>query len=432
MKKKLLLFLYIFVSIQAYSQNPVPECPRIVISTDCGGTDPDDNQSIAHLLMYSNEFDIEGIISSPSYGSGSKEEIIRMIDIYEKDLPKLKKHLKKQKKNKGKLASPKYLKSVTKQGRKGGAPLCGYQTSTEGSEWIVKCARKNDQRKLYVLVWGGLDDVAQALHDAPDIKDKIRVYWIGGPNKKWSVNTYVYLVENFPDLWFIENNASYRGFIYDSKVKDSLNAGYYDAYIKGAGHLGADFINYYKGNPKLGDTPSLLYMMDGDPADPGKESWGGSFELCTHSPRKVFYGTTSEKDTIQAYGIMELHMQGPVRNDIKPGTPCLTLDILRQKWEGYYMGNGDYMVRYSTYTYGTHPYTVTSTVDGFTTVSGSITVDKLWPGSRSATDYTVGKNWYTDRKSPELFRQDLQGAQTVYKWRADVMKDWAERWAWLK
>ena len=39
---------------------------------------------------------------------------------------------------------------------------------------------------------------AQALHDAPDIAPKIRVYWIGGPNKKWGVNGYCYIVENFP------------------------------------------------------------------------------------------------------------------------------------------------------------------------------------------------------------------------------------------
>ncbi len=49
---------------------------RILVSTDIGGTDPDDNQSVAHLLMYTDCFDLEGIISSPSYGKGSKEEIL--------------------------------------------------------------------------------------------------------------------------------------------------------------------------------------------------------------------------------------------------------------------------------------------------------------------------------------------------------------------
>ncbi|WP_310586132.1 nucleoside hydrolase-like domain-containing protein [Telluribacter humicola] len=36
--------------------------PRILISTDIGGTDPDDNQSMAHLLMYSDRFMIEGLV----------------------------------------------------------------------------------------------------------------------------------------------------------------------------------------------------------------------------------------------------------------------------------------------------------------------------------------------------------------------------------
>src|SRR5690606_34014115 len=66
--------------------------PRILIRTDIGGTDPDDNQSMAHLLMYADRFDIEGLGSSPSYGSGSTAEILRMIDLYELDLPKLQKH----------------------------------------------------------------------------------------------------------------------------------------------------------------------------------------------------------------------------------------------------------------------------------------------------------------------------------------------------
>lgn len=72
------------------AQKSIAEKPRILISTDIGGTDPDDNQSMIHLLMYSDKFNIEGLVSSPSFGNGSKEEILKMIDLYEKDLPKLK------------------------------------------------------------------------------------------------------------------------------------------------------------------------------------------------------------------------------------------------------------------------------------------------------------------------------------------------------
>ena len=76
---------FCFLSILTFSQQPISQKPRILISTDIGGTDPDDNQSMAHLLMYSDFFDIEGLVSSPSNGSGSTAEIFRMIDLYEKD-----------------------------------------------------------------------------------------------------------------------------------------------------------------------------------------------------------------------------------------------------------------------------------------------------------------------------------------------------------
>ena len=53
----------------------------MLISTDVGGTDPDDFQSLIHLFMYADKFDLEGIVSSP-YGPGRKEDISRIIDLY--------------------------------------------------------------------------------------------------------------------------------------------------------------------------------------------------------------------------------------------------------------------------------------------------------------------------------------------------------------
>lgn len=408
------------------AQKPVPERPRILISTDIGGTDPDDNQSMAHLLMYSNKFDIEGLVSSPSYGKGSTKEIIRMIGLYEQQLPVFLRHGDN-------WPTPSYLRSITKQGRQGAAPYQGFDKATEGSEWIVKCARKESKQPLYVLVWGGLEDVAQALHDAPDIAPRIRVYWIGGPNKKWSINSYAYIVENFPMLWFIENNATYRGFIYDSKNDDRYNCGYYEHYIKGAGLMGEDFSHYYKGNPKLGDTPSLLYMMDGDPTNPEKESWGGSFVKFNRSTRVLFNGTTTAKDTVPVYAIMEFHLKGPKQKNIEKGTPCITLTIDRQQWEGYYMGKGKYMVRYSTYKPGTHSYTITSkTLSNFKSQEGAITISNLWPGKPQKTDYKLGDHWYTDHQEPSTYWNNCQGAHLQQKYRNEIMEDWGKRWNWLK
>jgi hypothetical protein len=38
---------------------------RVLVSTDIGGTDPDDFQSLVHLLVYADGFDLEGLVSSP-------------------------------------------------------------------------------------------------------------------------------------------------------------------------------------------------------------------------------------------------------------------------------------------------------------------------------------------------------------------------------
>ena len=129
-KSNLIFLIFFLLFIQVLSKEKVPQRPRVLISTDIGGTDPDDNQSMIHLLMYTDLFDLEGLVSSPSYGEGSKKEILRMIDLYEQDYPKLKKCYQN-------LISPKDLRKITKQGSKGLSPNKGYKESTEGSEWII-------------------------------------------------------------------------------------------------------------------------------------------------------------------------------------------------------------------------------------------------------------------------------------------------------
>ena len=147
MKKRISVATLCLLATIIGAQSPVQVKPRILISTDIGGTDPDDNQSMTHLLMYNDLFTIEGIVSSPSYGHGSKEEIFRMINLYEKDFPKLKIH-------KRDFAEPDYLRSITKQGRLGGAPYKGYQTPTEGSEWIINVQRKKNHN--HFGSWSGV------------------------------------------------------------------------------------------------------------------------------------------------------------------------------------------------------------------------------------------------------------------------------------
>lgn len=454
-----LIFCLLLICIQqcVFAQNSQNEKPRILVSTDIGGTDPDDNQSMIHLLMYSDLFNIEGLVSSPSYGKGTKGEILKMIDLYEKDFHQLSKAYPE-------LLRPEYLRSITKQGRTDEAPLCGFGKSTEGSEWIVKCARKKSSQPLWVLVWGCLEDVAQALHDAPDIADKIRINWIGGPNKKWGANGYNYIVNNFPNLWFIEDNASYRGFIGSNDDLSYYQAKFWEKCMKGHGAMGDAFKNYYSGNCKMGDTPTLLYLMGKgfDANEPNSPHWGGQFEKISQSPKYIITGKLCEKDTVPVYSLMEWRIKGPkLEKDKKKYTKaiadsvCFIMHTDKQDWRGYYEGNGVYVVRYSPKAPATLSYTITSNIKNFPVHNGTFTVGEKWPAvelykCKSNTIKQVpvklGKTWWSD-VSDESMNSGMsdddsqgggnysnqngkwQGAGTVSKWRNAVMKDWAERFS---
>ena len=45
-----------------------------------------------------------------------------------------------------------------------------------------------------------------------------------------------------------------------------------------------DFFYQKKIDIKMGDTPSVLYLLNGDPSNPESESWGGRFQKTEHGP----------------------------------------------------------------------------------------------------------------------------------------------------
>lgn len=458
MNKKLFLATLLFaIALCSFAQQTIPERPRILISTDIGGTDPDDNQSMVHLLMYSDLFDIEGLVSSPSFGSGSKEEILRMIDLYQKDYEQLSIAYPR-------LLSPYYLRTITKQGRQDEMPLCGYGEPTEGSEWIVKCARQEDSRPLWVLVWGCLEDVAQALHDAPDIAPRIRINWIGGPNKKWGSNGYNYIVTHFPDLWFIEDNATYRGFIGSEKDNSYYQAPFWQNCIKGHGVMAKEYINWYKGNSKMGDTPTLLYLMGKgfDADNPQSPHWGGQFEKIVQSPKYIITGKLCDKDTVSCYSLLEWRLKGPRLENSRQrhmmDSVCFIMRTDKQNWRGYYEGNGIYVVRYSPKAPAKLTYTITSDIKGFPVHEGVFVVGQKWPAvglyqckskTIKAVPIQLGSTWWSDVSDERLLsgvsddteqgggdysvqNGKWQGTGTIASWRETIMQDWANRFSVIK
>ena len=388
---------------------------RVVVSTDIGGTDPDDFQSMVHLLVYADVLDIEGLVSS-AFGQGLKEDILRVIDCYEKDYANLKTYSDK-------YPTPDALRAITKQGEKERAPYAGVRESTEGSEWIVECARRDDPRPLHVLVWGGIEDLAQALHDAPEILPKLRVYWIGGPNKKWSPDAYQYLVENHPELWIIESNAAYRGwFTGGNQSGEWGNKAFVAEHVSGKGALG-DFFVSKKDDVKMGDTPSVGWVLKDTPGDPTQPGWGGSYVRAWERPYSRYERMTTKEDRMEAFGILELAL--PL-GDGAPAKPEATLHVSNQELVGYAAGDGTMRFRFCPKGGGGFGFRIESNVSALDGMEGGITSE--FPGPEVAEAPAASfPNWWTDDPDPSVGEGDHDGAKTVNRWREDYLGDFAER-----
>jgi hypothetical protein len=164
-------------------------------------------------------------------------------------------------------------------------------------------------RPLWVLVWGSLTDLAQALHDAPQIAGRIRVYAIGSSNttNDPASRDFLYqgMADRWPDLWWIENGVlprfsrdTFRGY-YRPGPRPGVwsNECFLREVIRGHGtdhdgdfdkKLGDVFpVGEHPGGGtgllKEGDSPTFLYLLSpvfgtsGDVDDPTRAGWGGRF-----------------------------------------------------------------------------------------------------------------------------------------------------------
>lgn len=394
---------------------------RVIVSTDIGGTDFDDFQSMVHLLVYADAIDLEGMISSP-YGPGRKEHILQVIDRYERDYPNLKSHS-------ARYPAPAALRAISKQGATDSAGLRGFGQPTEGSRWLVECARRGDPRPLWVLVWGGIDDLAQALHDAPDVKPKLCVYFIGGPNKKWSTTAYDYIERAHPDLWIIEANDTYRGwFTGGNQSGEWGNAAFVSTHVAGRGALGDFFATGIRfdaktrSTVKMGDTPSLTYLFGKTPEDPTKDSWGGRFVRAWERPRYTFNRAPTAADRVETFAIVELIY----RPAAAPADAKAALVVDRQEFPGFRDDAGAWHFLFSPKEAKTWSYAIKSTHPGLDGQTGGFTSYWATP-DRAGKPSARHPNWWTDDPDPAVAERVFAGAKTVSKWREEFLRDFASR-----
>ncbi len=275
---------------------------RLAVLTDissltAGVAEPDDGQSLIRLMLYASEFEIEALVASSNLGHGqrTRPDLIRqVVDAYGKVQPNLLRH------------DPRYppadtLRRVVKAGQGRAGPKVPVEESvgegkdTAGSSWLIECADRPDPRPLWVVIWGGSADLAQALwkvrrdRTADQVRrfvSVLRVHSIGDQD-----STGPWIREHFPDLFVITQRRAYRG-MYRGGDRRLVSSDWVEANIHGHGALGDLYPNYRGGDIwsatlgpvrgiKEGDTPSFLSLLPnglGDLDRPWLGSWGGRFQ----------------------------------------------------------------------------------------------------------------------------------------------------------
>lgn len=237
---------------------------RIIVTTDLGGTDPDDQQSLVHLLLNSDVVDIEGLISSNAWMDepDNTDDILKIVDGYEKVLPKLKIH------SEG-FPEASYLRSIVKRGQNtSNMSGVGEGKDSPGAELIISSVFADDDRPVWLAAWSGLNTVAQAIwkvynemtpEDFKKFVSKIRIYDILGQD-----DAGAWIAKKFPEIIYIRNKKVYGWGPSDEWIKDKIQS------VKPFGEMYPD----REWAPE-GDTPSFMYVIANGINVPDSLTYGG-------------------------------------------------------------------------------------------------------------------------------------------------------------
>lgn len=275
---------------------------RLIVLTDMGA-DPDDEQSLVRLLLYSNQLDIVGLVATTSCWQQNTirpDFIHTILNAYEKVQPNLLMH-------EPGFPTADRLRAVTKKGLpKYGLTGVGEGHDSEGSDWIIRELDRDDPRPLWISVWGGVNTLAQALHklratrpaaEVDRLVAKLRVYTISDQDDSgaWLRKNFLglfYIVTPGDDYgratWIAINNA-HEG-IDNTSISNSWLATHIQ---QGHGPLGAAYPDTAWGME--GDTPAYLGLIPNGlnvPDRPDWGGWGGRYEPGTPGPEAMKDGSS--------------------------------------------------------------------------------------------------------------------------------------------
>jgi hypothetical protein len=269
---------------------------RVIVLTDITN-EPDDEQSMVRFLLYSNHYEVEGLIATSSIHLQTKtreDRIKEIVDAYGKVRDNLNLH-------EPGFPTEAYLQSVIKAGiPRFGMEGVGPGMDTEGSEWIIKAVDKNDSRPVWISVWGGTNTLAQALwkvrqtrtiNELAKFVSRLRVYTISDQD-----DSGPWIRREFPELFYVVSAGAYYGratwsgisgekwYGFSSAADTTIvsNSWLLENIIENHGPLGAQY-------PKTeyimeSDSPSYMWLINNglnESEKPDYGGWGGRYELYT-------------------------------------------------------------------------------------------------------------------------------------------------------
>jgi hypothetical protein len=224
----------------------------------------------------------------------------------------------------------------------------------------------------------------------------------------------------------IEANSSYTGFfVGGNQTGEWGNSSFVAAHVGDRGALGRYLAQWRHGEMKMGDTPSVYYVLGQHPEDPAQPNWGGSFVRAWERPRVVFDRFTSVRDRVEQYAIVDIVL--PPGHGVTISHRA-HLAIENQLLPGFVDATGALRFRFSPKAAKTWSYTIHSDIATLDGQTGGLTSYLAAPEAAQRPS-ARNPNWWTDNPAPELQQGTQQGAKTVSRWREDFLRDFADRLA---
>ena len=290
MKKHILFCLLSLLFIgKINAQNDDPK-PRVVVLTDA---EVDDECSMVRFLLYANDFDIEGIITTSSqyhahgHNWAGDDWLEKYLKAYSEVYPNLIK-------NDNNYPTPEYLRAHSFLGNVDAEGEM--EKSTPGSQHIVKLLLdESDNRPIWFQAWGGMNTLSRALktieekhNDKMDyVAKKLRFFFIWEQDSTYQS----YICPHWGKyniLTIISDQFLSMAYFWDKILPKAEQKFYTGSWMKrnilqNHGPLCTLYKAKENGDfQSEGDSPSFIYaivngLRDGDLDHPDWGSWGGRY-----------------------------------------------------------------------------------------------------------------------------------------------------------